>query len=244
MVSANSSTSAGGLASAATGMRPTRCGASHDIARRSLRTRASTDGRCTFTTTGSPVRSRAAWTWAIEAAASGWRSNHSKVASSVAAQVGLDDLAHHGERLGRHLVAAELELAHQLFGEQALTRRDDLPELDVGRAEVLGGPAQAARDVGPAVVRRGEPAAPLPHEPGREGGAQAARHPHEASARWHAAGRGQHRHGIASGVAQGRHQGSPRHGVELQHPGRVVAEGTPRPVVDRRWLAGAASICR
>ena len=84
MVSANSSTSAGGLARAATGMRPTRWGASHAMARRSARTSSCTCGRCTLTTTVSPVRSRAAWTWAIDAAASGRRSNHSKVASSVA----------------------------------------------------------------------------------------------------------------------------------------------------------------
>ncbi|CAB4584360.1 unannotated protein [freshwater metagenome] len=74
IVSANSSTSAGGLASAAMGMRPTRCGASHAITRRSLRTNWLTLGRCTFTTTSSPVRSTAACTWAMEAAASGVRS--------------------------------------------------------------------------------------------------------------------------------------------------------------------------
>ncbi len=38
-------------------------------------------GRCTLTTTSSPVRSRAAWTWAIEAAASGVRSNDSNTSS-------------------------------------------------------------------------------------------------------------------------------------------------------------------
>ena len=43
------------------------------MTRRSWRTRRSTDGRCTLTTTSSPVRSRAAWTWAIDAAASGVR---------------------------------------------------------------------------------------------------------------------------------------------------------------------------
>ena len=56
-------------------MRPTRCGASHAIARRSVCTRRPTSGRCTLTTTSSPVRSRAAWTWAIEAAAIGVSSN-------------------------------------------------------------------------------------------------------------------------------------------------------------------------
>ena len=39
-----------------------------------------TCGRWTLTTTCSPVRKRAAWTWAIDAAASGVRSNHSNVA--------------------------------------------------------------------------------------------------------------------------------------------------------------------
>ena len=71
IVSANSSTSAGGLASAATGMRPTRNGATHAITARSWRTSRATDGRCTFTTTASPVTSVAACTWAIDAAANG-----------------------------------------------------------------------------------------------------------------------------------------------------------------------------
>jgi hypothetical protein len=39
------------------------------------------------------------------------------------------------ERLGGHLVAAELELADELGGEQALAARDDLAELDVGGPE-------------------------------------------------------------------------------------------------------------
>ena len=70
IVSANNSTSAGGLASAATGMRPTRCGASQAM---TLRSRGSpaTSGRCTLTTTSSPLCSRATCTWAMDAAASG-----------------------------------------------------------------------------------------------------------------------------------------------------------------------------
>ena len=71
MVSANSSTSAGGLARAATGMRPTRWGASQAMTARSWCTRAATEGRCTLITTGVPSRSVAAWTCAMEAAASG-----------------------------------------------------------------------------------------------------------------------------------------------------------------------------
>ena len=82
IVSANSSTSAGGLANEAIGIRPTRCGASHAITRRSLCTSRATLGRCTFTTTCSPVCSVAACTWAIDAAASGARSNEEKTLSS------------------------------------------------------------------------------------------------------------------------------------------------------------------
>ena len=71
MVSANNSTSAGGLARAATLMRPTKNGANHAMTFKSLRTRTPTCGRCTFTTTDSPVRNTAACTWAIDAAAMG-----------------------------------------------------------------------------------------------------------------------------------------------------------------------------
>ena len=82
MVSAKSSTNAGGLASAATGMRPTRNGASHDITFRSSKTWVRMVGRWTLTTTSSPVWSRATWTWAIDAAARGTGSKFEKTASS------------------------------------------------------------------------------------------------------------------------------------------------------------------
>ena len=81
IVSANSSTSAGGLASEATGMRPTRCGASQAIARTSRWIARATSGRCTLTTTSSPLMRRATCTWAIEAAASGASSNETKTSS-------------------------------------------------------------------------------------------------------------------------------------------------------------------
>ena len=71
MVSANSSTRAGGLVSAATGMRPTRNGAIQAMAAMSRRTSGATRLRCTLTTTRSPVRRVAAWTWAIDAEAIG-----------------------------------------------------------------------------------------------------------------------------------------------------------------------------
>ena len=52
-----------------------------------------------------------------------------------AAELELDHAAHVVERLGRHPVAQQLELGDQLLGEQAFAARDDLAELDVGRAE-------------------------------------------------------------------------------------------------------------
>ena len=145
MVSANSSTSAGGLASAATGKRPTRNGAIHAMAAMSRRTRSSTRGRCTFTTTSSPLRSVAACTCAIDAAARHCASKRAKTRLERAAEVLLDDAANGVERFRRHLVAAGLELVDQLVGKQTAARGDDLAELDVGRSEPFEGTPQPAR---------------------------------------------------------------------------------------------------
>ena len=117
--------------------------------RRSWRTSFATCGRWTFTTTRSPVCNVAACTCAIEAAASGTRSNSREHVFERAAQILLRPPPHPVEALRRHSVATELELAHELFGEQPFAGGDDLAELDVGRAEVSGGHAQAARDPGP-----------------------------------------------------------------------------------------------
>ena len=81
MVSANRSTSAGGLASAAIGIRPMRNGASQAMTFRSDCTWALMVGRWTLTTTSSPVRRVARWTCAIDAAASGRRSKYEKTSS-------------------------------------------------------------------------------------------------------------------------------------------------------------------
>ena len=51
-------------------------------------------------------------------------------------------------RLGRHLVAAPLELGHELGREDAVARGDDLAQLDVGRSQVLCRHPQAVRDAG------------------------------------------------------------------------------------------------
>ena len=88
------------------------------------------------------------------------------------AQILLDDLAHDAERFGRDLVAAELELVHQLGGEDALARGDDLPQLDVRRSQAFRGHAQAAGDAGPADLRHARPL--LPQHPQRQGRAQPA----------------------------------------------------------------------
>ena len=82
MVSANRSTSAGGLVRVATGIRPTSWGAIHDMAAMSSRTSEATFRRWTLTTTRSPVRSVAAWTWAMEAEATGTRSKEMKTSAS------------------------------------------------------------------------------------------------------------------------------------------------------------------
>ena len=82
MVSANSSTRAGGFVSAATGIRPTRNGAIQAMAAMSRRTSGATRLRWTLTTTRSPVRSVAEWTWAMDADARGVRSNEVNTSAS------------------------------------------------------------------------------------------------------------------------------------------------------------------
>ena len=149
IVSANSSTSAGGLASAATGMRPTRCGASHDqrgdVGADQL---ARPRGRCTLTTTSSPVMQR--------------RRVHLRdrrrrdrllverredlverppSSSSTTARTSANGSGGTWSR-------QELELGDELVGEEALAAGDDLAELHVGRAEPLERPPQAPGDAG------------------------------------------------------------------------------------------------
>ena len=138
IVSANSSTSAGGLASAAIGMRPTRCGAEPrhrcevlaDELRRPVAAGPSRRPR-------SPVCSVAACTCAIDAAASGMRSNYAKTSSSGQPRSCLDDRAHDLSNVSAGTWSRQsLNSRDQLFGEQPLAGGDDLAELDVGRAEV------------------------------------------------------------------------------------------------------------
>ena len=226
IVSANSSTSAGGLASAATGIRPTRCGASHAIARRSVCTRRPTAGRCTFTTTSSPVCSRAAWTWAIDAAAIARPVERGEHLLERPSELALDGGPHDVERLGRHLVAAALELLDQLGREQALAGRDDLAELDERRAERLGGQPQAARQVGGAGRSLG--AAPLASpQPRHHGAGQAGGDDEPATARREPARGDQVRDLLGGEPAQLLGLGPPRDPIAVEHPRRLVAEGAP-----------------
>jgi hypothetical protein len=60
------------------------------------------------------------------------------------AQILFHRATHRGEGLGRDAVPQQLELLDQLLGEDALAGRDDLAQLDVGRAEALEGRTQPA----------------------------------------------------------------------------------------------------
>ena len=82
MVSANNSTRAGGLVRAATGIRPTSIGAIQDRMAMSRWNWARACRRWTLTTTRSPVRRVAAWTWAMDAEAMGTRSKEVNTSAS------------------------------------------------------------------------------------------------------------------------------------------------------------------
>ena len=146
MVSANSSTSAGGLASAATGMRPTRNGAIQLMAARSVRTVVATAGRCTLTTTSSPVRRRGGVDLGDRRGGERRPVEAGEDLLERPAEVLLDDGPDGLERLGRHLVAEQPELADQLGGEEALAGGEDLAELDVGRARGVSKAMRSRRD--------------------------------------------------------------------------------------------------
>ena len=216
IVSANSSTSAGGFASAATGMRPTIRGPSHASARRSSRTRRATVGRCTLTTTDSPVRSTAACTCAIDAAASGCSSNSAKTSASGRPRSSSTIGAHHGVGLGRHAVTEPLELADQLLGEQPVAAGDDLAELDVGGSEPLEAAAQPGREPGAGAV-----GAPLPHVPAPERPADRADD---------ARGPAQRRDAGRGGERSGRRLGPGADAGEAPPPRQVVGVDDPRAV--------------
>ncbi len=137
------------------------------------------------------------------------------------AEVGLDHLPHDRERLGRDLVAAALELLDQLGREEALAGGDDLAELDVGRAERLGGEAQPAGEVGTAGLGRRVAVAALADQPRDERG----REP-----RGHTARRGPPAAGWSAPSARGsparpRRAGDRRRAARPSRPGRSPRAG-------------------
>ena len=222
MVSANSSTSAGGLASAATGIRPTRCGASQAITARSFARARPPSGRCTLTTTSLPSRRRAACTWAIEAAASGVGSNrreHARRAGGRARR--FDDAVDHGQGLRRHPIAAHLNSATSSAREEPLSRGDDLSELDVRRAEPLGGHPQPAREAG---HRDAAAPTPLRQVPRHERAPEVPHGGPEPAGRRRCASAGEPgERGSQTGPYPGDTR-SPGQRLRVQDPGAVVAE--------------------
>jgi hypothetical protein len=100
-------------------------------------------GRCTLTTTRSPVSSVARWTWPIVPAASGCGSTLSKTSSH--AELGL----HHRDdlrlRQRRDVVLEVRELVDELRRQQVGPRREDLAELGEGRSELLEREAELPR---------------------------------------------------------------------------------------------------
>ena len=219
-VSANSSTRAGGLARAVTGIRPIRRGASHESAAMSSRKSCATRGRCTLTTTSSPVMRRAACTCAIEAAAIGISSKEREQLLERASEVDLDDGPDVLERLGRHPVAELLELGDHLVGKEPFAARDDLAELHVARAEVTEGFPQATGDPG-----TGLRPPVLEDEPARERAGDLGDGAGEAAERREPARRQQPRHLLA---------GAPTEAVDLPAPGDLVGIEDPRAAIAER----------
>ena len=167
MVSANSSTSAGGLASAAIGIRPTSSGAIAAMTCRSRWTWLRMVGRCTFTTTGVPSCSVAPWTWAIDAAAIGVRSKVAKIDSMLApssdSTTSRTDSNDSAGTLSRHFFISSTSSAGKMPS----------PELTIWQSLMYVGPRRSAasrrrrdtpaREVAP--PRRRSPAAQMPTAP-------------------------------------------------------------------------------
>ena len=140
-----------------------------------------------------------------------------------AAEFLLDDPSHGLEGLGRHLVAAELKLLDEFVGKDALARRDDLSELDVGGPEHLEAAPQPAREAG---ERLREAASPLAEMPDDQRRADPAAGTDETAERRQGRRRGDQRDLVAGGATQGGGRRPPRQrrGV-LDDPGAAIGEG-------------------
>ena len=135
----------------------------------SSRTSGATRLRWTLTTTRSPVRSVAEWTWAMEAEARGVRSNEVNTSASgrprSSSMVRRTTVNGSGGTRSR----SRRNSCDQLLGEDPLAGRDDLAELDVGRPEVLEGRAEP-----PSTARHATRACPAPWPPTRAAAVRAA----------------------------------------------------------------------
>ena len=140
-----------------------------------------------------------------------------------AAQVGLDHLAHDVEVFGGHLVAQQGELGDEFVGEDAGPRGDDLPELDVGGAEILRGLAQTP----------GQPFHPWPavlgtafvNHPAGQRPDDAAAHRDEPPERGDAFGRGEAGHLAGERGADDAEADVPVELVPVDHPWSGLGEG-------------------
>ena len=105
----------------------------------------SISGRTTLTTTSRPSASRAAWTWAMDADASGSRDELAEDLLDRAPERVAHDRGRRlaGER--RHPILEAGELVGDVFGQQVAAGREDLAELDEDRAEILQRAAQPHR---------------------------------------------------------------------------------------------------
>ena len=111
---------------------------------RSAATMRASPGRWILTTTRSPVRSTARCTCPIDAAASGVRIDRRERAIEVLAQRVLQEALDDARLHRRHARVQRRERARHLGREEILARGEQLPELDVRRAEI-GEQARQAR---------------------------------------------------------------------------------------------------
>ena len=153
------------------------------------------------------------------------------------AEVTLDDGTHGFERLGGDLVAQHSELVDELLGEDALTRRQDLAQLDVGGAVLLELLAQPPRQPGArlGLVSR----AALADVPAGEGLAEAPADRDHAAAGGQQPAAGELGHFGRGGLADPVQAAAPDLRVGLHRPGPVVAEGAESEVVHPNRVVGS-----
>ncbi len=145
------------------------------------------------------------------------------------AEVDLHHCPHVGERLGRHLIAQQLELVDQLVGEEALAAGDDLAELHVARTEPFEGQPQPTGD--PGTRRR---PAPLEDQPPAERVPDLDQGAAEPAEGREPARREEPGHLAARAAPDAFDVPLPRDGVEIEHPRAAVAERAPHGVGGQR----------